>query len=390
MTSRQFASANIWKYYLVTALTKFSFYTPIIQLFYLANNLTIFKIAILGAAWSVTEILLEVPSSILADKWGRKRTIILSLVFAILQMITLLYATSFSAFLIASVWSAASYAFLSGTDVAFFYDNLKVLKRENEFDKLWARQELYNQLPLIIAFVSAGFLFRFSALLPFQLSLAFLILSLIVALTLREAAHYQSQRKTTIFAHFTQSVRYIFKDARLKSILLFTILFSIGANISYDYGQIYLKQLALPLVLFGIVYMFRSVFVTLSANLLPSLRRRFSYRQVFAFQLIAITLLLYLMVLTKSYVLGAIFFVLMAIPYGFFIISRSDYVHRLIRSDHRATIDSMFSLSVALVFIMIQPVTGYLADAYTMKLPFLLMAITLFIYGAYFLISGRV
>ena len=110
----EFARANIWKYYLVTALTKFAFYTPIIQLFYLANNLTILKIAIIGAVWSIVKIILEVPSSILADKWGRKKTIILSLIFGILQMITLLYATEFWIFLVASIWSAASFAFLSG------------------------------------------------------------------------------------------------------------------------------------------------------------------------------------------------------------------------------------------------------------------------------------
>ena len=70
-----FARNNIWKYYLTTALTKFAFYTPIIQLFYLANNLTIFKIAIIGAVWSFVKIILEVPSSILADKWGRKKSL---------------------------------------------------------------------------------------------------------------------------------------------------------------------------------------------------------------------------------------------------------------------------------------------------------------------------
>ena len=65
--------SNIWKYYLASALAYFGFFTPIIQLFYLDHNLTITKIAILGVAWSIVRIILEVPSGILADKWGRKK-----------------------------------------------------------------------------------------------------------------------------------------------------------------------------------------------------------------------------------------------------------------------------------------------------------------------------
>jgi Na+/melibiose symporter-like transporter len=301
-------------------------------------------------------------------------------------MITLLYATEFWTFLVAIIWSAASFAFLSGTDIAFFYDNLKVLKREDEFDKLWARQEIYHQIPLIIAFISSGFLFKISPLLPFQLSLIFLIFSLIVALTLKEPKYHKPIEETTVLSHLKQSINYILKNNFLKSILLFTILFSIASDLSYGYGQVYLKQLALPVVLFGVVYTFKSLLVTVAANFSPILRRKISYRKIFAFQIIAITLLLYIMVLTKNYIVGAVCFVLIAIPYGFFIISKSNYVHQLIQSNHRATIDSIFSFLIALIFIVIEPVAGYLADLYTMKFPFLLVAIILSIYCIYYVL----
>lgn len=388
MTYSQQTNSNIWKYYLATSLAQFAFYTPIIQLFYLANNLTIFKIAILGVVWSIVRLILEIPSSILADKWGRKKTIIVSSIFAILQLVTLLYATNYWFFLLAAIWSAASYAFLSGTAIAFFYDNLKMLKREHEFDKLWARQEIYQQIPLIIAFVSSGFLFKLSQLLPFQLSLIFLVFSLIVTLTLKEPEYHKPAEEMGIFSHLKQSMNYISKNNCLKAILIFTILFSIGSDISYGYGQIYLKQLALPVVLFGIVYTFKSLLVTLAANIAPSLRRRFSYQSMFAFQISTITILLYLMVLTKSYILGAVYFILIAIPYGFFIISKSSYVHEHIQSHHRATVDSMFSFLVALVILIIEPIIGYLADLYTMKLPFLLIAIIMSIYSGYYIFYG--
>lgn len=388
MNSNQQMKSNIWKYYLATSLSQFAFYTPIIQLFYLAHELTIFKIAILGVVWTIVKMTLEVPSSILADKWGRKKVIIISLIFAILQLITLLYATEYWLLVLASIWSAAAFAFVSGTDLAFFYDTLKVLKKEDKFDKLWARQQIYQQIPLIIAFLSSGFLYNFSPLLPFQLSLIFLVFSLSVIFTLNEPKYHKPIENVNVLSHFKQSAQFIFKNSYLKSMLLFTLLFSLGSDISYGYGQIYLKQLALPIVLFGIIYMFKSVLVTVAANFASPLRRRFSYRRMFGFQIIAITILFYIMVITKSYIVGAICFILIGIPHGFFGISKSSYMHQYIQSHQRATIDSMFSFLIGLLFLIIEPIFGYLADIYTMKLPFLLVAITMSLYCLYYLFYG--
>jgi len=389
MNNNQRIKSNIWKYYLVTSLASFGFYTPIIQLFYLAHDLTIFKIAILGIVWTIVRMALEVPSSILADRWGRKKVMIVSFIFAILQLATILYAINYWFFVLASVWSAASFAFLSGTDIAFFYDTLKVLKKENKFDKLWARQQIYQQVPLIIAFVSSGFLYNISHLLPFQISLIFLVLSLAATFTLIEPKYHKPIREVSVFSHFKQSLKFIFKNPYLKAVLLFTLLFSLGSDISYGYGQIYLKQLALPIVLFGIAYTFKSLLVTAAANFAPSLRRRFSYRSMFGFQIVAITILFYIMVLTKNYIVGAICFILIAIPHGFFGISKSSYAHQHIQSHQRATIDSMFSFFVAAVFIIVEPIVGYLADIYTIKLPFLLVAIAMSIYCVYYLVYGH-
>lgn len=389
MNNNQSIKSNLWKYYLATSLAYFGFYTPIIQLFYLANDLSIFKIAVLGIVWTVVKMILEIPSSILADKWGRKKVMVISSFFMILQLVTILYATEYWHFVLASVWSAASLAFLSGTDIAFFYDTLKVLKKEDQFDKFWARQDIYNQIPLIIAFVSSGFLYQYSPLLPFQLSLVFLVLSFFVILTLKEPKYHRPVEEVSVFSHFKQSAQYIFRNSHLKPILLFTILFCLGSDLSYGYGQIYLKQLALPVILFGLAYTFKSLLVTIAANLAPSLRRKFSYRSMFGFEIMAITVLFYVMVLTNNYIIGAICFILIAIPHGFFGITKSSYMHQHIESHQRATIESMFSFFIAATFLVVEPITGYLADIYSMKLPFLLVAIIMSVYCIYYLFYGH-
>ena len=389
MTENNQVKSNIWKYYLASALAYFGFFTPIIQLFYLDHNLTITKIAILGVAWSIVRIILEVPSGIIADKWGRKKVFAISSLFAVFQVIMLIYATNFGYFLVASIFSAIAFSFLSGTNTAFFYDTLKQLKKEEQFEKLWARQEIFTQVPLIIAFLSSGFLYKLSPILPFQLSLIFLIASFVVVLTFKEPKIHKPIEEVNVFTHFKQSMKFIWENNFLRAILLFTVIFSIGSDLSYGYGQIYLKQLALPVVLFGIAYTFKSLLCTVFANIAPSIRKKINYRGIFALQIILITVLFYVMILTNNYLVGAICFVLIAIPHGLFTVSKNSYLHRHIQSHQRATVDSMFSFVVALSLLVIEPVSGYLADLYTMKFPFFLIAILLTIYSIYYLVYGR-
>jgi len=382
-------SSNIWKYYLANALVYFGFFTPIIQLFYLDNNLTITKIAFLGVIWSIIRIILEVPSGILADKWGRKNVYAVSSLFAVFYVVMLIYASSYLHFVFASVLSAISYSFLSGTNISFFYDSLKELKREDEFEKLWARQDIYSQVPIIISFLSSGFLYKISILLPFKLSLISLVLSFLVVLTFKEPKSHKPIEEVNVFNHFKQSMNFIFENSFLKNMLLFTVVFSIGSNFSYGYGQIYLKGLLLPVVLFGIVYTVKSILCTISVNISPLIRARIGYRWIFAIQMILLTLFFHVMVLTNNYLVGAICFVLISIPHGMFVITKDSYIHRHILSHQRATVDSMFSFVLALSILILEPVFGYLADLYTMKFPFFIITIILSVYTLYYLIYGR-
>ena len=389
MVQNKYIQSNIWKYYLATALAYFGFFTPIIQLFYLDHNLTITKIAILGVIWSVVRIIIEVPSGILADKWGRKKVFAISSLFTVFQVIMIIYANNYWHFILASIFSAIAFSFLSGTNIAFFYDTLKQLKKEGEFEKLWARQDLFIQIPLIISFLSSGFLYKFSSLLPFQLSLVFLIASFLLVLTFKEPECHKPIEEINAFNHFKQSIKFIWDNKFLRAVLLFSVIFSIGSDISYGYGQIYLKQLALPVVLFGIAYTLKSLFCTVFANLAPVIRKKINYTGIFGIQIILITILFYVMVLTNNYLVGAICFILIAIPHGMFSISKDSYINKHIESYHRATITSVFSFVIVISLLIAEPVTGYLADLYTMKLPFLLIAILLSIYSIYYLVCGR-
>ena len=171
--------------------------------------------------------------------------------------------------------------------------------------------------------------------------------------------------------------------------LIFTIIFCIGSDFTYGYGQVYLNYLALPVVLFGKVYTIKSLFVTAFANFAPSLRRKFSYTKLLGFEIFALAILIFIMTFTQNYFVGALCFVLIAIPHGLYSITSSSLIHKNLESHHRATIDSMFSFFIAATFLIIEPIIGYTADIYSIKLPLLVLGIIISIYGLYYLFIGH-
>ena len=102
------------------------FFTPIIVLFYQNNGLSLTQIMIIQSICSVASILTEIPSGYFADKVGRKQSLMITGIFALLSMLTFGLGNNFYHFLIAGLLWALAGVFISGADSAFIYDTLKV------------------------------------------------------------------------------------------------------------------------------------------------------------------------------------------------------------------------------------------------------------------------
>lgn len=97
------------------------------SLFYLARGISLAQIFYLSILWAVINMLSEVPSSYLADRWGRNKTIILSSVLYGINCVLVIFSHSFAMFALSIVVFALSYACFSGTDEALVYDTSREL-----------------------------------------------------------------------------------------------------------------------------------------------------------------------------------------------------------------------------------------------------------------------
>lgn len=69
---------NIWKLKSLVSLSQITFHVPIWVLFFMSKGLSLWDVALLYTAMLTFQIILEVPSGIMADKYGQKSVLIIA------------------------------------------------------------------------------------------------------------------------------------------------------------------------------------------------------------------------------------------------------------------------------------------------------------------------
>ena len=94
---------NILKMYLLKAVLWFMVAMPIIVLFFQEHGLSLTQVMILQAIYSFCVALFEIPSGYIADLFGRKKTIVISTIFAFTGYLVFSFYGGFYAFVIAQI-----------------------------------------------------------------------------------------------------------------------------------------------------------------------------------------------------------------------------------------------------------------------------------------------
>ena len=156
------------RYYAVTFLYWFATALPLSLAVLLAQarGLSLAQVGAALGVYSLTIVLLEVPTGGLADAVGRKRVALLALALAALYNLIFLFAFSFPALLLAMILYGVSRALSSGALDAWFVDALQAADPEADLQAALAGAETVSLAALGLGTVLGGLLPRLFAGLP--------------------------------------------------------------------------------------------------------------------------------------------------------------------------------------------------------------------------------
>jgi MFS family permease len=372
--------SNIWKLYLIKISKWFMLFMPYIVPFYHDNGLDMQQIMVLQAIYSVSIIVLEIPSGYFADVIGRRRTLILGVIMGTIGMGLYSISYGFMGFLIAELVLGFGQSFISGADSALLYDSLLDNNKEKDYIKYEGRMVSVGNVAEAAAGIAGGLLALISLRTNYYVQTGVALLAVPAAIMLMEPGKHKRLgvfNFRTILDVVTDSLL-INKELR-TNIFLSAIIGSATLTMAW-FAQPYFEFVELPLSLFGIMWTLLNLIVGFAAMLAYRVERRLGANKT--------VFLLAIMIPAGYLALGHFSSIWSISILFFFYIVRGiatpvlkDYIHRLTSSEIRATVLSVRNFIIRICFVLIGPAMGYLTDQTSLQ-----TALTFG--GLVFLVSG--
>jgi DHA1 family quinolone resistance protein-like MFS transporter len=245
-------------FYLVTSLFWLATALPmaLLVLIIQTRGVDLFQIGILLGVYSLTIVLLEVPTGGLADAVGRKRVALLAYGLIALASAGILFAFSFPVFLLGFILNGAGRALASGALDAWFVDALQAADPDVALQPALAKAGTFTLLALGAGTLLGGVIPRLfsglpaegtAVLTPFSITI---IVSLVVYVTLLAIialrVHEVHPSKTTGWQQGFYQVPAIIHDALTLSRQNRTILLLLGATLASGLALISMEALWQP------------------------------------------------------------------------------------------------------------------------------------------------
>ncbi len=226
------------------------------SLFYLHRGLSLSEILYLGIIWAIANTLTEVPSSYLADRWGRKKTIMLGVILGLLYWVFYFFADSFIIFAIGAALYGINVAMMSGTDEALLYDSAKELGEDGShglkhLSHYYSAKRFFKIITPIIAVLLAKDLLEWQFQLIIVLDICFTLIAAIFSLRLTEPQHtHDIEEQNAGILH--DAVILIKKDHEILYAIINRLLPFIASLMVWQYSQVYYSSLGISLLAIGI------------------------------------------------------------------------------------------------------------------------------------------
>ncbi len=364
------------KFYLTSFLKNQTYFAPvfiIILQFYRLDFNEIFWVFTIG---SIISVLIEIPTGIFADLYGKRRSIILSKFMIFVSYIIFGFAESFWLFVLAQAIFELGNSFRSGTETAYTFDYLKQNKNQPSYTLVKGNQKFYARIGEAIASVLGGLIAKYLGYnMVFFIAAAPAFLNFLLALTWVhiEESNEKVNWKGTV-AHTKSALVRLYSEKKLFLVTMNIMIFTSVLAALTKFIQPYMQDAGIPLEWFGVIFAISLALAALSGKYAYLLERWMSKAKIFNyFSLLAFVPLAIIGFGFVSIIGVLLFFIVVIIenmrsPIG------NNLFHELVDSKKRATFGSALSLSKSFGKIVLLPVIGFISESWSMYVSLLVLS----------------
>lgn len=374
---------NIRLAYITNTLAWGRFYIPVLALFYVASKVSVKQFTIIMAVFSLTILLFELPSGVISDLIGRKKTLIVAYSCFLVEIIIISVCNGFWPFLVAKVISGIGVSLVSGTGSALLFESLKKLKRVDEHKKISGKVSMTANISSAVVFIIGGVLFQLHYKLPAYVSLPFAIASLACMFFLVEPYPPLGKvKRSHSIAHLKESIRLFMRNGKLKFLFVYYLPVIAVCMMVLNFSSLYFELVRIPLYLIGVVAFVSSMVMAISSRKADAIDSWFGEKMSLPIAQVVLMISLFLLGLMIPY-WGVLFYLLVPLSMGFVQVSVMHRLNVLVSSKHRATMLSINNLGSNFAVFVFFPLAGTLAKTMSMSIAmyFLLLIVILGVFA---------
>ena len=354
-------SNNIWRFGAFRFFVDFQLWIPI-WVIYLneTRGFSIIEITFLDVLLMIILVILEIPTGVIADRWGRKVSLCYGAFIHAVAILVFSFAGNIVVIAISYTVVAIALTLFSGADSAFVYDSLKAAGRREEYQKIWGRIHSISLVAGVVSLVLGAFLAAITNLwFPIVVSAGLMLIAWIVALTFKEPP--REEAPTSYRETILNAVNVVRSKPPVYTMMLFAgFVMAIAVSFSILL-QPYLRSHGIEIKFIGILQVPEQILGIFAAL--------FAYRLVGIIGVGRTMLLCPVAILVAAIGLGSFdhiaafaFYPLTGLVFAMSFPVLSTYFNDRIPSASRATVLSIYQLTFSLFVVFFEPVLGWLAD----------------------------
>ena len=332
-----------------------------------ARGFSLVEIGFAESVFHVASLLFEVPSGVISDVFGRKKSMVLSQCMMLVSSLLMLVSDSMAGVLPAMVFSAFGYNFASGTRESLAYETLKAEGREAEYDGYASTDMMLYTFFSSLATLCAGAALALGYRRAYLADIGLGTVCLMSALRLRDVGYAAAGEEGVkngpeetvwkkIFQCFRESVRFLLHSRKAMELILLNAAVGAAATLLRFFLQARLTEKGLPDALLGPALFFMGLGGAAGARLILRCKS-WSYGRVFAVSAITVAGCVSAALLPVPAIMIAGGF-LAALCDNFLEVRSDVRLNEMVPAGQRATLISVSSLCFSGVMIVLSPLFG--------------------------------
>ena len=352
-------------YYFVLGLSAMIF--PFMTLYFIEIGLSFTQIGMLLAIFSLSVVLLEIPTGAIADGISRKYSVLFGLCIAAVSVVAISFTTEFFVLLLLFFLLGIGLAFTTGAEDAWVIDNLRKKKKSHLIDEFYIKMQSIASLGLVFAPLIGAVIVSQFGITPLWIiwGLGF-FLGAVVLVFVRE--HFIPKKEPiTLMMHSSvknihKGLVFSIKKKHIFFLMLAFVSFSL-TTVDSDFWQPFLVDLELPTFMVGLLFSLVAVVSTIIPFIARSLKNISITKAVSIIALIRIAVISSVLFLYPGlFMLGAVVFVFTQSIHHLRYPILEPYFQKKVPSSIRATVSSVKSMVNQTGIGLMTLFAGVLAD----------------------------